>query len=496
LRTQALRQRQPSFRRLAVRTAALSCCLGVCACAVGPDYVAPEKPAAAGYAVDPLVAEVDAANAQRFVMGRDVPFAWWELYQSPKLNALVERALKANPVVPAADAALKQAQEYANAQRGYFYPSVGLGLSGQRQKAAVDSGSPGLYSLFTSQLTLAYTPDLFGSNRRQVEALQATADMQRFQNEATYVSLVDNLVAAVIQTASLRDQIETTQALVDQNREALRVLRDQVRFGYAMGIDLATQEQATAQAEAALPPLNKQYQQTLDLVRALCGALPNENLDVDLHLADLHLPQDLPLSLPADLLDQRPDVRAAAEQLHAASAKVGVAVAARIPQLTISGAAGGSANEFAQMFKPGGPMWAVLAGLTQPIFDGGTLLHEQRAAEQALMQARAQYESAVIAAFQNLADALHAIRADADAMNSSLRAEQAAARIRDLTGAQQRSGYVNLLSLLQAQENYQQARLAQLQAQTNRLGDTAALFQALGGGWWNRSSRERQGSES
>ncbi|MBV8605496.1 MAG: efflux transporter outer membrane subunit [Pelomonas sp.] len=491
MQTQALRQRQPSIGRPAIRVAVLSSCLALCACAVGPDFQAPQKPAGAGYAVGTAGADLragTAADAQRFVMGRDVPFAWWEQFQSPKLDALVARALRANPVVPAAEAALRQAQEYASAQSGYFYPSVGLGLSAQRQKAAVDSGSPGIYALFTSQLTLAYTPDLFGANRRQVEALQAEADMQRFQNEATYVTLVDNLVAAVIQAASLRDQIDATRALIGQNHEGLRVLRDQVRLGYAMGIDLATQEQATAQAEAALPPLDKQYQQTLDLVRALCGALPNEDLDVDLHLADLHLPQELPLSLPADLLDQRPDVRAAAAQLHAASAKVGVAVAARIPQLTISGAAGGSAYEFSRMFKSGGPMWNMLAGLTQPVFDGGTLRHEQRAAEQGLAQARAQYESAVVAAFQNLADTLHAIRADAAALDSTARAEQAAARIRDLTSAQQQRGYVSLLGLLQAQENYEQAHLALLQAQTNRLGDTAALFQALGGGWWHRAS--------
>ncbi|MBV8469380.1 MAG: efflux transporter outer membrane subunit [Burkholderiaceae bacterium] len=460
------------------------------ACAVGPDFKQTAAPKVDSYTMQSLPdttasAPGVAGDAQHFVMGRDIPFAWWEQFNSAKLNALVERSLKANPTIPAAQAALKQAQEYVAAQGGYFYPNIGLGLNAQRQKAPVSSGSPGIYNLYTSQLNLSYTPDVLGSNRRQVESLKAQAEQLRFQMAATYISLANNVVAAVIQEASLQDQIDAVQALLLQNEKAVRILHDQARLGYAMAIDVAAQELTLAQAQASLPPLQKQLEQTHDLIRALVGGLPNEALDDNFHLADLTLPQDLPVTLPSRLVAQRPDVRAAEEQVHAASARVGVALAARLPQFNISGAIGGQANQFGQMFSSGGALWTIAAGLTQPIFDGGTLMHNQRAAEQGLLQAQAQYQSAVITAFQNVADTLHAVQSDANALVANQKAEKAAKVVMDLTLKKQQLGYVDTLTLLTAQEAYQQAELALIQAQTNRYGDTAALFQAVGGGWWN-----------
>jgi NodT family efflux transporter outer membrane factor (OMF) lipoprotein len=239
-----------------------------------------------------------------------------------------------------------------------------------------------------------------------------------------------------------------------------------------------------------MPPLQKQLEQTHDLIRALCGALPNEAIDDDVDLAALHLPEDLPLSLPSKLVEQRPDIRAAGEQLHAASAQVGVAVAARLPQFNITAALGGTASQIPQMFSSGGPFWNLIGDVTQPIFDGGTLLHRERAADQGLIQAREQYRSAVITAFQNVADTLHAVKSDADGLAAAVEAERAAKVVMTLTEKQHELGYVDFLTQLTAEETYQQAFINLVQARTNRFGDTAALFQALGGGWWNRTDSD------
>jgi len=491
------------------------------ACAVGPDFKRPTPPDANAYSPKAIGDSTVAApgpggDAQHFVMGRDIPFAWWTQFQSPKLNALVERALKANPTIPAAQAALRQAQEYTEAQRGFFYPTVGIDYSPQRTKLAGNMGgnSPGIqgngdviqtyqnpsgplpfngptyYNFNTAQLTLSYAPDVFGSNRRQVESLQAQAESLRFQMEATYITLASNVVAAAIQEASLQSQIDATQALIDKNAKAVDILQHQFKLGYAMGIDVATQEAALAQAKALLPPLEKQMEQTHDLIRALCGNMPNEEIDDKFDLSTLHLPEDLPVSLPSKLVEQRPDVRAAEEQLHSASAQVGVAIAARLPQFTLTGNIGGNAEKFSQMFTTGGPFFNLTGDVAQTIFDGGTLLHHERAADQGLIQAREQYRSTVITAFQNVADTLHAIQSDADALAASAEAERAAKVVMKLTEKQHELGYVDFLTQLAAEEAYQQALVNLLQARTNRYGDTAALFQALGGGWWNRQNSE------
>jgi len=478
------------------------------ACAVGPDFKRPAAPDAATYAPK---SDLD---TQHFLMGRDIPFSWWTLFESPKLNALVEKSLQANPNIAAAQAALRQSQEFVAAQRGFFYPTAGLQFTPQRQKLAgnLNSGAPGIqgngnnivgyqnptgpapynapvyYNFYTAQLALSYTPDVFGGNRREVESLQAQAETLRFQMEATYITLVSNVVGAAIQAASLQSQIAATQAYIDQNAKAVEILRNQLKVGYAMGIDVANQESALAQARALLPPLQKQLEQTHDLMRALCGNLPNEEIDDAFDLSALRLPEQLPLSLPSKLVEQRPDIRAAEEQLHAASAQLGVAVAARLPQFNITAALGGAASQIPQMFSSGGPFWNLVGGVTQPIFEGGTLLHRERAADQGLLQAQAQYRSTVITAFQNVADTLHEIQADADSLAATAEAERAAKVVVTITEKQYKAGYVNFLTLLNAEEAYQQAQLTSLQARTNRYGDAAALFQALGGGWWNRPS--------
>jgi NodT family efflux transporter outer membrane factor (OMF) lipoprotein len=487
-------------------------------CAVGPRYHRPEAPENADYAPAPLLetsasAPIHGGEAQRLVSGRDIPFEWWELFRSPALNALVERAFRANPTIAFGQAALVQAQELVYAQQGYFFPTIAANYDFERQKIAGNltlDNVPGVegngdnllppvqdpnnyphthplsYSLHTAQLTVGFVPDVFGANWRQVETLAAQTDAQRFALEATYVTLASNVVAAAIQEASLRAQLEATRRIIEADTKSLQILRDQFRLGLAMRIEVAAEEAALGQAKMLLPPLQRQFEQTRDLIRALVGNLPNQEVPETFEIDALQLPSELPVSLPAKIIEQRPDVRAAEAQLHAANAQVGVAVAAMLPQFSITGNAGGNADQFSWMFRSGGPFWTIVGGVSQPLFEGGTLLHRKRAAKAALQQAAAQYQSTVIAAYQNVADTLHASLSDAEALSLDVEAENSAKVTYDLTRRQMEVGYANYLALLSAQNAYNQALLTRVEAQATRYGDTIALFQALGGGWWNR----------
>jgi NodT family efflux transporter outer membrane factor (OMF) lipoprotein len=508
--------------RLPIRAILVATCAALAGgCAVGPNFHKPQAPADAGYAPTPLPqvsasVPIHGGEAQRFVSGRDIPFEWWELFQCPELNSLIERAFKSNPTVAAAQAALAQAHELVSAQRGFYFPSIGATYQAERHKIAgnlTNDQAPGVqgngdnlsaplqdpnnppytaplyYNFQTAELTVGFVPDVFGGNRRQVESLAAQAEAQRLALEATYITLASNVVAAAIQEASLRTQLRATQQIIAADQKSLQILRDQFKLGYAMRIDVAAQETALAQAKATLPPLQLQFEQTRDLIRALVGNLPNQDVPETFELDALHLPPEMPLSLPAKIIEQRPDVRAAEAQLHAANAQVGVAVAAMLPQFPITGSYGGNADQFNWMFRSGGPFWNLVGDVTQPIFQGGTLLHRKRAAQEALKQAAAQYQSTVITAYQNVADTLHASLSDADALAADVEAENAAKVTYDLTRRQMDVGYVNYLTLLSAETAYQQALLSRVQAQATRFGDSLALFQALGGGWWNRAAK-------
>lgn len=486
-------------------------------CAVGPNFHKPTPPAAAGYSPQPLPASTAATigvagNAQTFVAGQEIPHKWWEAFGSPQLNALVEASFRANPSVTAAQATLRQAQELVYAQQGFFYPTVQANYQFERQKLSGNLGgnSPGIqgngqvistvqnpngppynepviYNFHTAQLTVGFTPDVFGLNRRQVESLDAQAQVQRFEVEATYLTLAANVVAAAIQEASVRAEIAKTREIIAFNQQSLDIVKHKLEYGYAMGLDLQAQEAALEAAKQLLPPLNKQFEQTRDLIRALVGKLPNDDVSETFELADLKLPEEVPLSLPSKIVEQRPDVLAAAQQLRSANAQVGVALANRLPQFAISGAVGGNASQLGQIFSSGGPFWNIIGSATQTLFDGNTLLHQQRAAQQALNQAAAQYQSTVLAAYQNVADTLYAMYSDADALQAAVAAESAAKASLDLTLAREKAGYYDFLTELAAQIAYRQATLSVVQAQAARFGDTAALYQSLGGGWWNHT---------
>jgi NodT family efflux transporter outer membrane factor (OMF) lipoprotein len=466
-------------------------------CVVGPRFKKPAAPDVGGYTPAPIsttssTSHVAGGEAQRLVDGQDIPGEWWTLFHSKPLNDLIERSLKANPDLKAAQAALLVARENVLAQRGAYYPSVSGSFSATRAKTSSDlspvtNTSALYYSLYTPQVSVSFVPDVFGLNRRTVESLQAQEQQARFALAATHITLSSNIAAAAIQEASLRGQIDATRELITINTKTLDILRNQYAKGYASQLDVAAQESQLAQVAATLPPLLKQLAQQRDLLAVLSGGFPNQDLTEKFELSSLQLPQELPVSLPSQLVEQRPDVRQAEENLHSASAQIGIARANRLPNFALTGDVGSMAVTASRIFAAGTGFRDIGASITQPIFDGGTLLHRERAARAAYTQADEQYRSTVLTAFQNVADTLNALQQDADALKAAAAAKDAASITLDLTKRQLEAGYANYSALLSAEQAYQQALINLVQAQSNRYADTAALFQALGGGWWNRA---------
>jgi NodT family efflux transporter outer membrane factor (OMF) lipoprotein len=479
--------------------AALS--VAVSACAVGPNFKRPTPPDAAGYGSASQVQTASAEGAdgetQRFTAGMDIPNQWWTVFRSPNLNRLVDQALTANPNVGAAQAALRQAHELYLAQRTSFFPSVQGSFSGDRSQFPTNTltsptvASSSTYTLYTAQLTLSYAPDIFGATRRQVEIAKAQADSSRFQLEATYLTLSSNVVVTAIQEASQRDQIATTERLLQLEHQLTGFVQQQRLLGTASDLDILSQQALEAQTAQSLPPLQKQLGQTRDALTALLGKLPSQEPLETFQLGDLTLPTELPVSLPSKLIEQRPDVREAEENMHMASAAVGVAIADLLPQFAINGDLGSSALSIGKLFTPYTGFWDAGASLTQTLFDAGALIHKKRAADAALDQAAAQYRAAVILACQNVADTLRTLNSDADALKASAEAERAAKKSFDLAQKQKALGTISLLAVLNAEQAYNTSALALIQARANRYADTAALFQALGGGWWNRKEEPR-----
>ena len=464
-------------------------------CAVGPDFKRPAAPDVPGYTANqptPTVATpTQDGQSQRLNQGQAVSAKWWTLFGSDALNALVEEALKANPDLQSAKAALRAAQENLAAQRADFFPTLDGSHNSSRTRNAKAIASPlksnaDLYSLHTSQLVVSYMPDVFGGVRRQVESTAAQTEAARFEYEAAYLTLTSSVVNAAIQEAALRAQVKATQEAVRVAEQLLEATRRQQHAGLLGGADVAAQEAALAQMEASLPPLEKQLAQQRNLITVLAGRYPSDEITQRFELDALHLPAELPLSLPSQLVEQRPDIRAAQAQLHAASADIGVAIAARLPSVTLTGNVGSAEELLRMLFTSGTGLWNLSAGLAVPIFRGGGLMHQQRAAEARYDQAAAQYRSTVITAFQNVADTLHALDADANVLKAALKSEQAARTTLDITDKQRAIGHVNILAVLNAEQAYQTATQATVTARANRFADTAALFQALGGGWWNR----------
>lgn len=472
------------------------CSLGALAaggCAAGPDFRAPAPPTLETYSAAPLPASTASApirggEAQRFVSNLDIPADWWTLFRSQALNQLIEQALRSNPDIDAAQAALRRADEKLYAARGAIFPALDASLLPERERlSGAIIGEPQYtptFSVITSALQVSYTPDVFGATRRRVESFAAQAEAQRFALEATDLTLTSNVVVAAVQEAALRGQIEATHEIMRIESDELRLVRERFRIGVVSQADVLLQQAALEQTRATLPPLQKQLALVRDELTALAGQPPGEPVSQTFDLESLTLPRELPVSLSSRLVRQRPDVRVAESQLHAASAELGVAIANQLPQFSVTGAFGATATGLSDY--PGTVVWSVAGSVSQVLFDAGSLLHQKRAALAALDEAGAEYRSTVLRALQNVADSLRALQSDADALAADAAAEQAAFASLEVARRQFRGQTADYLTVLTAERAWQQARLSRIQAQANRYADTAALFQALGGGWWHR----------
>jgi NodT family efflux transporter outer membrane factor (OMF) lipoprotein len=463
--------------------------LGLAACAVGPNFNPPHSLPTDRYM---------AADAQpSFASGADVPYEWWAIYGSAALNDVVDDALRGSPTVKAAQAALRQANELVKVQRATLFPGLQASYAPSRQRNAVGTLAPTLassqplFTLQTAQVSVSYMLDVFGGNRRQIESAQAQADSQRYDLEAAYLTLTSNVVAAAIEEASLRAQIKANEDIVRGEHDALDILNRQLTLGSIAQTGVLAQEAVLAASEAQLPPLRKQLAIQRDLLAVLTGRSPGEPPAATFDLSALSVPKNLPVSLPSALIRQRPDVLAAEGQLHVASAQVGVAIADLLPQINLTATLGGASTSLSTLLASGNTFWSVGANLSQTLFAGGALWHHKLAADAALDEAGAQYRTVVLGALQNVADTLYALQYDAQAVEANERAEQAARHSLDTTHASLSQGSITYLDLLNAEQAQAQAVSNLEQARANYLADTAALFVALGGGWWNRPDHPR-----
>jgi NodT family efflux transporter outer membrane factor (OMF) lipoprotein len=463
-------------------------------CEVGPNYHTPAPPVAT------LAAPAQSGPAaQNFAPGADIAGDWWTLYQSPALNVLITNALANNPSLTAAQASLAQAEESLRAAGGLLLPTVSGALGAQRdqpspatyaslggQNAATKLTIPP-YTLYNASLTVSYDLDLWGESRRNIEVMEAQTEYQRDELEAAYLSLTGNIVTATVQAASLQAQIDATNQVIASEQQMLGILQSQQNLGGASGAQVLQQQAQLAQSQATLPPLEAALAQTQDQLVAYEGAFPGNTVPPVVTLESLTLPQDVPVSVPSSVVAQRPDIRAAAAQLHVATANVGIADAQLLPQISLSAEVGHEALTTDTLFTPQTLLWNLVAGLTQPIFEGGQLLANRRGAIDALQGSGAQYQHTVIGAFQNVADVLAALQYDADELQAAQAARDAAQASLQVTQAQYKLGGEPLITVLNAQTTYQDAAIAEVKARAARLNDTAALYVALGGGWWHRN---------
>ena len=485
-----------SFSRLPARGAlAGALALDLAGCAVGPNYTRPNAPAVDRYTAQPLPAQTVSADtaggdAQRFLEGTNVPERWWTTFGNEELDRRVQQALAHSPTITSAQAALREAQENAQAARGGLFPSADADAGATRQKSSgAQFGSAGAgfssspFNVYNAGVSVGYVFDIFGGVRRGVEAQSALSDAQRAQLDATYLMLATNVVTASLQEASLREQVRATEEIADSLRKELDIAQKQQQIGAKSLSDTLAVSTQLASTEATLPPLRKQLATTQDQLATYLGVTPAQLQLQPIQLDNVTLPQDIPVSLPSNIVEQRPDIRAASAQLHAATTQVGVATANMLPQLTLSGSLGSQALHSGDLFSAGTTAWSLGLSLLQPIFHGGQLLHQKRAAQAGMDRAVADWQQTVLTAFQNVADALQALDFDAQGLAAQNTAEQAASKRLELTRTQYQVGAVDYLTLLDAERQYQQSRIALIQARAARLSDTAALYAALGGGW-------------
>jgi NodT family efflux transporter outer membrane factor (OMF) lipoprotein len=472
----------------ALRSVVVGVALAVAGCAVGPDFKRPPPPQDVRFTPEPLPPATVSADgqAQRFIPGT-VTDGWWRQLGAPQLDTVVAEALANNPGLAAAEASLRRSQAELRAGYGVFYPQLEAGFDAQRQKSLpqrLGQDQPGgLFNLFTLSASVSYAIDLFGGEKRAVEGLQAEADLQRYQLQAVTLTLSANVVNALIARAGYAAQIDISRRIVAMLQEQVDLAAVRAQAGTAPYTDMLSLRSQLAAFEAAVPPLQQKLAQADDLLATLVGRTPAQWQAPPLRLEDLHLPAKVPSGLPSQLVEQRPDILAGEAQLHAASAGIGVATAAMLPSLTLTGGYGTGSNTADQLFAGNGRFWNVGTGLTAPLAEGGTLWFRRRSAIEQYRQAEAGYRQTVLAAFAQVADVLRALQHDAETLEAQSRQLDAAEQALHLLQANYSAGVVSYVEVLTANAQYQQAAIACLQTRALRLQDTVALYAALGGGW-------------
>ncbi|HEY3820130.1 MAG TPA: efflux transporter outer membrane subunit [Polyangiaceae bacterium] len=479
-------------RSLSILVAGLVCA----GCAVGPDFQRPAAPGDVRYTPEaPQSTAAGEGHAQRFIAGQAVDARWWQLLRCPALDSIVGQALSGNQSLEASRATLRESQDSLRAGYGVFFPQVDARAGATRQLYNPAPGTlpSSTFNLFSLSGTVSYSLDVWGGQRRQVEALGAAVDVQRYALAAAYIMLTGNVVDAVIAQAAYGDELDATRATISVLQEQVRIARAQATGGTSPYSTVLTLQSQLASTEATLPPLEEKIDQAADLLAMLTGRTPASWKQPTLALSDLRLPDELPVSLPSQLVRQRPDVLVAEAQLHGANANIGVATAAMLPNVTLTGALGANGTSLGNVFASNSPFWSAGAGLVQPVFHGGALYYQRKAAIDARDAAAAEYRQTVLGAFQQVADTLRGLSHDADTLAAETEAVETAEKALRLVQANYQSGIATYLQVLVADGLYLQAKLGYVQAVAQRLQDTVALYVALGGGWWNASGAAPRG---
>jgi NodT family efflux transporter outer membrane factor (OMF) lipoprotein len=466
----------------------------LCGCTVGPDFLVPEAPKETGYRAE---GEAVTMGEQHLDLGKEIAGDWWSLYHSEELSEVVRQAIAGNRTLAATEATLAQAQEAVAQATGGLYPQLDLDASATRLRnppqalglQKLPPGFPAIFNLFSIGPRVSYLLDVFGGTRRSIEEASALAQAADREVDAAYLSLTGNAVNQALAVASINAQIRTVQGIITDDETNLRLVNDEVRAGVATQLDIETAKSQLALDRTLLPPLRQQSSVARHALAILIGKPPVDWSPPNFDLADFTLPSNLPVSLPSTLVQQRPDILAAEAQLHAASAAIGVATAQLYPSITLTAGANQEATKLSQLFWGSSNAWSLAAGLTAPIFHGGELEAQRRAAVDAYDSATAKYEETVLEAFGQVADVLDALQHDVELIDEERRALDSAEASLRLTRTTYSIGNVGILQVVDAQRVAEQARLGYVRAQAQRLVDTAQLFLAMGGGWWEWQAR-------
>jgi len=445
------------------------------ACTVGPDYTRPADPVSTHYDRE---AE-GLSGGQHIALGARIGGEWWSAFRSPKLTLAMNQAIDGNFDLKIADARIQQASEAVRAAGGALSPQVDFGA--QLGRARTNVPPPATSSFYGVGPVVSFDLDIFGGTKRLIERQGALADAEKHRFDAAYLTLTGEVASQALLLASARAQIEAVQTLLADDQRNLDLLRLAHSHGDVAQPEIALAETQLAQDQTLLPPLMQQRDAARHALSVLAGQGPADGTVPDFDLADFTLPPDLPVSLPSDLAHDRPDILEAEAELHAASAAVGMATADLYPHLVLSGSVTQAGMDPASLFQSSTTLWSVAAGLTGPIFHGGTLEADRKGAMDGYKASLAVYQRTVITSLGQVADVLQAINHDADEFSAQERALGAAGVSLRLNRAGFQTGETGVLQVLDAERAYERALLGQIRVKTARYLDTVQLFIALGG---------------